>query len=102
MSVEKGENMKKAVLDLSNCKYALEMHERFKNALEFPEHYGKNWSAFWDSLMYDSPVDYVEVHGEGSVAEELLPMLEKFHEILDRVKKSRTKLGWEFEYKIVD
>ena len=45
--------MKKAVLDLSNCKYALEMHERFKNALEFPEHYGENWSAFWDSLMYD-------------------------------------------------
>ena len=94
--------MNRAVLDLSNCKDALEMHERFKHTLEFPEYYGKNWSAFWDSLMYDSPVDYVEVHGEGSVAEELRPMLEKFHEILDRVKNNHAKLGWVFDYKIID
>lgn len=94
--------MKKAVLDLSDCKYALEMHERFKNALEFPEHYGNNWSAFLDSLVYDSSVEYVEIHGENSVADELRPMLEKLHEVLDRAKGQCAKLDWQFDYIILD
>lgn len=94
--------MKKAVLDLSNCKYALEMHERFKIALQFPEHYGRNWDAFWDSLTCDSPVEYVEIYGENSVVKELLPMIETLHEILEEAKEECAKYGGQFDYKIVD
>ena len=94
--------MTRAVLDLSNCKYALEMHERFKNALEFPEYYGKNWDAFWGSLTCDSSVEYVEIYGESSVAEELQPMLEKLHEILEEAKEHCAKFGWQFDNKIID
>ena len=94
--------MEKAILDLTDCKYLLEMHERIKTALRFPSYYGRNWDAFWDSLTYESPVDFVEIRGEGTVAKELRPSLEKMHEILEEVKQKRTELGWKFDYKIVD
>lgn len=94
--------MEKAVLDLTDCKYLLEMHERMKTALQFPSYYGRNWDAFWDSLTYESPVDFVEIHGESTVSKDLCSSLEKMHEILEEVKQKRTELGWEFDYKIVD
>ena len=94
--------MDKAILDLTDCKYLLEMHERIKTALQFPSYYGRNWDAFWDSLTYESPVDFVEIRGEGTVSKELRPSLEKMHEILEGVKRKRAELGWKFDYKIVD
>ena len=94
--------MKKAILDLTNCKSYMEMHRRFKKDLIFPDFYGENWDAFWDSLMYESPLNYVEVRGEHTVGEELAPMLEKLHEMLERVKQMRRKYGLEFDYVIVD
>ena len=94
--------MEKAILDLTDCKYLLEMHERMKTALRFPPYYGRNWDAFWDSLTYESPVDFVEIRGEGTVSKDLRPSLDKLHEILEEVKHKREELGWEFSYKIVD
>lgn len=43
--------MKKAVIDLTACKYLLEMHKRIRGALDFPKRYGMNWDAFWDFLI---------------------------------------------------
>ena len=94
--------MEKATLDLTDCKYLLEMHERIQAALQFPAYYGRNWDAFWDSLTYESPVDFVEIRGEDTVSENLHPSLEKMHEILAEVKQKRAELGWEFDYEIVD
>ena len=94
--------MKKAILDLSGCKYPQEMHARFQKALLFPEHYGRNWDAFWDSIMNDTPVDFIEIHGESKVASELHDMLEKLHSILDEVRQVSKQQGWYFDYVIVD
>lgn len=94
--------MEKAILDLTDCKYLLEMHERIKTALQFPPYYGRNWDAFWDSLTYESSVDFVEIRGEDTVSENLRPSLEKMHEILAEVKQKRAELGWEFDYEIVE
>ena len=94
--------MEKAILDLTDCKYLLEMHERIKTALQFPPYYGRNWDAFWDSLTYESSVDFVEIRGEDTGSENLRPSLEKMHEILAEVKQKRAELGWEFDYEIVE
>ena len=94
--------MEKAILDLTDCKYLLEMHERIKTALQFPPYYGRNWDAFWDSLTYESSVDFVEIRGEDTVSENLRPSLEKMHEILAEAKQKRAELGWEFDYEIVE
>ncbi len=94
--------MKKSILDLTGCKYPQEMHARFQKALHFPAHYGRNWDAFWDSIMNDAEVDFVEIRGESKVASELHDMLEKLHSILDEVKQVSSQQGWQFDYKIVD
>ena len=94
--------MKKSILDLTGCKYPQEMHARFQKALHFPDHYGRNWDAFWDSFMNDTEVDFVEIRGESKVASELHDMLEKLHSILDEVKQVSSQQGWQFDYKIVD
>jgi len=94
--------MKKAVVDLTGCKYTWDIHQRFKEALEFPDFYGANWDAFWDCIMCETPVDYVEIRGEHTVAENLIPALEIVHELLQKAKEEQTKLGWEFDYVIVD
>ena len=37
-------------VELSDCKYAEEIHEVLKDAFGFPADYGKNWDALWDCL----------------------------------------------------
>ena len=96
------EEKKTITLDLTGCKYLGELHERIRIAFDFPEWYGANWDAFWDSLTYESPVDFVEIRGEGTASKDLRPSLEKMHEILEEAKQKRTELGWEFDDKIVD
>ena len=48
------EDRVEATLDLSDCKYLGELHQRIKIALDFPNHYGANWSALtvlWNMLQ---------------------------------------------------
>lgn len=91
-----------AILDLTDCKYLGELHQRIKVALGFPEYYGENWSAFWDSLRFDSPVEYVRIVGEYTMPENLKKHLDKMHEILQRCKEERASYGFFFEYEIID
>ena len=36
------------VLDFSQCRYFLQVHELLKEKFGLPEYYGKNWDALWD------------------------------------------------------
>ncbi len=44
-------------LDFSNCKYINDIHVVLKNTFEFPDYYGMNLDALWDSLK-DYSIDY--------------------------------------------
>ena len=90
--------MMKAVLDLTNCRYPLEMHGRFRKALGFPEYYGNNWDAFWDCLTADCSVSFVEVRGGNAVAEELRPMVETLRRLLEEAKRKSADEGWVLDY----
>ena len=57
-------------LDLTGCKYLSEIHERIRVAFDFPEWYGRNWSAFWDLLWSECDADKVIVKGEYSLYSE--------------------------------
>lgn len=89
-------------LDLTDCKYLGELHQRINDALDFPEHYGANWSAFGDSLRFDTPVEYVRIVGEHTMPENLKKHLDKMHEILQRCKDERASYGFSFEYEIIN
>ena len=92
----------RAVLDLTDCKSIMDFHRRIKEDLLFPDHYGCNWDAFLDSMTVDSPVDYVEIRGEHSVAKNLEPALKGLHECLEIVKNRYKSMGWRFEYHVID
>ncbi len=54
----------KYTIDFTNVNYYLEMHAIIWEALDFPEYYGCNWSAFWDCLtdMVGRPI-HMEIIG---------------------------------------
>ena len=43
------DKIEKITLDLTNCKYIRDFHERIRVAFNFPEWYGKNLDALWDA-----------------------------------------------------
>ena len=73
-------------IDFSNVKYYMEIHPIIQKALDFPDYYGCNWSAFWDCLtdMYGDPIhieilglDVIERKFDGA-AEKMISILKKF------------------------
>ena len=95
--------MKIIELDLTGCKYLSEIHERIRIAFDFPEWYGKNWSAFWDLLRSECDADKVIIEGEYSLASEFDKPLAKMHEILERNITFRRRLSLNsFSYTIIN
>ena len=77
----------KYIVDFTNVKYYLEMHEVIKKSLDFPDYYGRNWSAFWDCLydMRGDPV-HIEIIGLDSLESKFEGVSDKMIEILKRFK----------------
>ena len=94
--------MKKATINLTGCKYLEEIHIRIRNALDFPDYYGKNWSAFWDYLNRDCDVDFVTIVGISSISIDLKESVNKMIEILERNKQFWKDTDCPFYYEIID
>ena len=94
--------MNKVTLDLTGVKFPQEMHRKFQKVLGFPDYYGNNWDAFWDCIMNDSTVEYIEILGESKVSPALRSMVEELRQILQKVKIAASEQGWAFDYKFVD
>ena len=77
------ENKKIITLDLTDCKYLGELHERIRVAFDFPEWYGANWDAFWDLLWSDVDADEVIIIGEDTMPKEFEEQLKSMHWALD-------------------
>ena len=76
-----------AILDLTDCQYLGELHKRIKVALEFPDHYGENWDAFWDCITDINGIPlYIEIHNFNVLEENLSKESEYFINILKRLK----------------
>ena len=93
--------MKIIELDLTGCKYLTEIYEKIRVAFDFPEWYGKNWSAFWDLLWSECDADKVIIKGVYSLPSEFDKPLSIMHEILDRNKKERANSDCPFDYEII-
>lgn len=94
--------MKKAVIDLTDCKHLLEMHERIRVALDFPKGYGMNFDAFWDMLNRDCKYHYVIVKGSKTVSKELVGSVEKMKDVLEDNKKDWANSKCPFDYEFID
>ena len=80
-------NTKKYMIDLTNVNHYLEIHFIIKKALDFPDYYGCNWSAFWDCLtdMYGDPI-HIEIVGLDVIERNFDDSASKILEILRRFK----------------
>lgn len=89
---------KTVVVDLTKCKHVGMLQPIIKEAFDFPDGYGHNWSAFIDFLFVEYPVTKVVVTGANKLPPIFKRDMEIFHEILeDRKKYCQTK-GTVFDY----
>lgn len=77
----------KYTIDFTNVNHFLEMHFAIRQALDFPDYYGCNWSAFWDCLtdMYGEPI-HIEIIGLDVIERKFSDSASKMIEILKRFK----------------
>ena len=91
--------IKKAVIDLTDCKYIMDLHERIRVGMNFPDWYGKNWDAFWDMINRETDCEFVTVKGCNTVARELKKEIEIMEELFEENKqywKDRCPFNYEF------
>lgn len=93
--------MKKAIIDLTGCKYVYELHQRIQDALDFPDHYGKNLDAFWDCINRECDIDFVTIIGSESVSDDIKPTLKKILDLFEENKKYWTNSDCPFDYEII-
>ncbi len=94
--------MKKAIIDLTDCKYLMDLHERIRVALDFPKGYGRNWDAFWDMLNRDCEFNFVTIKGSETVAEELRSSVQTMSKLLEENKQYWAHIENLFDYEFVD
>ncbi len=95
--------MKIITLDLTDCKYLLEIHERIIKAFGFDEDNGRNWNAFWDSLWSECDADKVIVKGENTLPKDFKEDIDIMHEVLDDCVNFRKEHNLKpFTYEIIN
>lgn len=91
---------KTAILDLTDCKYLCEIHQRIKKALNFPDYYGENWDAFWDCINRDCDADFITITGINTLSDDLKAEVEIMISLLEDNKKDWADSDCPFDYEI--
>ena len=94
-------------VDLTGCKYVMEFWERIRVGFGFQDHFGKNWSAFWDMLSWECPANKVTIIGANTLPKSWKALdgsaySEKIQKILQRNKADRKKYNFDFDYEFID
>ena len=94
--------MYQATIDLTDCKYLMELHERIKVGLHLDDGYGRNLDAFWDEINRNIPCNFITVKGSNTVAKELRGTVEKMREILEKNRRDWMHSKYPFDYEFID
>ena len=90
----------KITLDLTDCKYIRDFHERIRIAFNFPEWYGRNLDALWD-LLSEPWSAHITVIGADTMNKDLREYFPKIIQIFEDVKVAQQELGLSFSYEIL-
>ena len=82
--------MKTIIIDFSECKYPMDLHNEIREKLELPEWYGNNLDALWDMLtgFIETPVTITvifkpETKSTENLKENVLKIIETFKEAVE-------------------
>lgn len=85
------------ILDISNCKYADEIHLRIKDTFGFPEYYGMNWDAMWDCIRYyfkKTETRSIQVKGIQTLSQDLIEYCNPMWDVFYDLKKTRPGINF--------
>ncbi len=94
------EDNKCVILDLTDCRYLGELHQRIKVGFDFPDYYGENWDAFYDLICTDSKAERIIIKGKSEMSKNLENELERMSDTLDDAIEHLAGFGISFEYEI--
>lgn len=84
--------MDRYVIDFTDVSRANDFHDIIRDALDFPDWYGKNWDALWD-LLSDMAIGgdptHIEIRGLDHLRNFYEPAIEPFISILKDYKHYR-------------
>lgn len=81
------------ILDLTNCKYADEIHLRIKDTFGFPDYYGMNWDAMWDCIRYyfrKTETRSIQVKGIQTLSEDLIEYCDPMWDVFRNLQEARS------------
>ena len=96
------EQKKIFTLDLTDCKYLGEIHERIRVAFDFPEWYGANWDAFWDLLRSECDADELKIIGINTLSKKFDEQIKLMIIMLDKFKDNCMRYNDNFDYEIIN
>lgn len=90
--MENGERKEKLEIDLNTVKTAQELHFLLKKSLDFPDFYGMNWNAFWDTItgLVELPKQLVFI-GWNNISKKLPEEAQILKYYLDEYEKNYNK-----------
>ena len=99
--MENEREIEKITLDLTDCKYIMELHERIKNAFGFPDFYGRNLDALWD-LLREPRSSYLTVNGVHTMSKDCRTFFQEIIKIFDEDIEWQAHWDEYFGYEIAD
>ena len=78
----------KYILDFSGVKTWIDIHATIEKEFDFPDYYGRNWSAFWDCMtdLIDSDGLNIEIIGLDKIYGDYKKDVDLLIKILKRLK----------------
>ena len=89
-------------LDLTGCTHQIDIQKRIKEAFDFPDWYGLNWSAFRDMLRGEVTAEKLILKGIHSLPASLDKPLAIMFDCLDENVEKGKKYDEPFSYEIVN
>lgn len=94
------EDNKCVVLDLTDCRYLGELHQRIKVAFDFPDYYGENWDAFYDLICTDSKAERIIILGKNEMSKNLEGQFERMCKTIEEAKAHLARFSISLEYEM--
>lgn len=94
--------METVILDLSDCKYVGEVHQKIKDAFIFPDYYGENWDAFYDMMCMESRAEKIIICGITDANNVIKSAVEEMIDTLQAVQVYHKKYNKTLSYEMGD